>query len=168
MKRVITAATIIGLLAVILTGTGATASRDDDNGRSNREESDGKTIRVRAENTSFHLVDAPPAATGESDLSPGDVFVFTSALTSSGRQVGTDQGTCTLVAGLSAQCAVTLFLRDDTIIVGGAFDLSEQRPSVLAITGGTGEFRDVDGTIEVTHVSSDPVDTDDYVLRIDS
>jgi hypothetical protein len=112
------------------------------------------------------VVDAPPAATSEFDLSSGDVLVFTADLASDGRKAGTEQGLCTLVAGTSAQCEATLFLHDGNVILAGAFDVSEQRPNVVAVTGGTGAFDDADGTAEITHISDEP-EIDEYVLRIE-
>jgi hypothetical protein len=167
MKRAVIASTIIGLLAVIVTGTGAAADRDEGHdGRNGREEANGRVIRFSSVNTFFNLVDAPPAATGEGDLSSGDVVLFTDDLTTDGQKIGTDQGVCTVVTGTSAQCAATLILREGKVVIDGAFDVSEQQPNILAITGGTGAFHDADGTAEITHVSSEP-EIDDFVLRID-
>jgi hypothetical protein len=162
MKGIImTAATAglvaLGLIAAGAFGSGGSAKRGDDHVR---------TIHLISTGTSFHLVDAPPAATSEEDLSPGDTVVFTDDLRSHGHKVGTDTGVCTLVAGSVAQCHATLLLPDGHIVVGGSFDFAEAKPNKLAITGGTRAFREAGGTLRIKHLSSTPVDTDEEVLRI--
>ena len=66
------------------------------------------------------------------------------------RKVGTDQGSCTrIVVGESWECLWTTFLPRGQITVEGPFyDTSD---SVLAITGGTGAYRNARGQMELKY-----------------
>ncbi len=61
------------------------------------------------------------------------------------KQVGTDQGSCVRIAPAegSWECNWTTFLAGGQITVEGPY--YDTRNSVLAITGGTGEYRDARG-----------------------
>lgn len=88
-----------------------------------------RIIHLISTGTSAHLVDAPPAATSEEDLSPGDTVVFTENLSSHGDKVGSDHGLCTFVAGSVAHCQATLQLSDGKIVAAGAFDFAAAGPT---------------------------------------
>ena len=64
------------------------------------------------------------------------------------KKVGTDQGSCTrIVVGKSWECMWTTFLKKGQITVEGPFyDTSN---SVLAITGGTGAYKDARGQMKL-------------------
>ena len=63
-------------------------------------------------------------------------------------KVGTDQGYCIrVVAGQSYECNWTTFLPGGQITVEGPF--YDTKDSTLAITGGTGRYRDARGTMEL-------------------
>jgi hypothetical protein len=66
------------------------------------------------------------------------------------KKVGTDQGSCTrIVVGKSWECMWTTFLKKGQITVEGPFyDTSN---SVLAITGGTGAYKDVRGQMKLKY-----------------
>ncbi|MGH2965002.1 MAG: allene oxide cyclase family protein [Solirubrobacterales bacterium] len=66
------------------------------------------------------------------------------------RKVGHDQGSCVrIVVGKSWECMWTTFLRKGQITVEGPFyDTSN---SVLAITGGTGAYRNVRGQMALKY-----------------
>jgi allene oxide cyclase len=66
------------------------------------------------------------------------------------RKVGTDQGSCVrIVVGKSWECMWTTFLPKGQITVQGPFyDASN---SVLAITGGTGKYKDVRGQMKLKY-----------------
>ena len=64
------------------------------------------------------------------------------------KQVGTNQGSCIrMVVGESWECSWTTFLRNGQITVQGPF--FDTRESVLAITGGTGAYRNARGEMEL-------------------
>ena len=66
------------------------------------------------------------------------------------KKVGTDQGSCVrIVVGESWECSWTTFLPKGQITVQGPFyDTSD---SVLAITGGTGAYRNARGEMELKY-----------------
>jgi allene oxide cyclase len=64
------------------------------------------------------------------------------------RSVGTDQGYCIrTVPGASYECNWTTVLAGGHIVVEGPF--YDAKDSVLAITGGTGRYRNARGTMEL-------------------
>ena len=64
------------------------------------------------------------------------------------KQVGTSQGSCVrIVVGESWECSWTTFLPKGQITVQGPF--SDTGDSVLAITGGTGKYRNARGEMEL-------------------
>jgi allene oxide cyclase len=66
------------------------------------------------------------------------------------KKVGTDQGSCTrIVVGKSWECSWTTFLPKGQITVQGPF--YDTGNSVLAITGGTGKYRDVRGQMKLKY-----------------
>ncbi len=73
--------------------------------------------------------------------------VFNSADTN---KVGTDQGSCIrMVVGESWECSWTTFLSKGQITVQGPF--SDTGDSVLAITGGTGKYRNARGEMDLKY-----------------
>jgi allene oxide cyclase len=66
------------------------------------------------------------------------------------KKVGSDQGSCTrIVVGKSWECMWTTFLKKGQITVEGPFyDTSN---SVLAITGGTGAYKDARGQMKLKY-----------------
>jgi len=105
----------------------------------------GLTIHVVEHATSDTLVDnAPP------DDSVGDTLAFGNAVydASDTTAVGTDGGQCVrTVPGVSWECAFTTSLKNGQITVEGPF--LDAGDSTLAITGGTGAYRDVSGTMDL-------------------
>jgi hypothetical protein len=64
------------------------------------------------------------------------------------KQVGSDQGYCIrVVAGQSYECTWTTFLKGGQIVVQGPF--YDAKDSTLAITGGTGRYRNARGTMRL-------------------
>ena len=91
------------------------------------------------------LTDHPP--TGDS---AGDVLTFANQLYDKANktQVGTDQGYCLRVdVGKSFECTWTAFLADGQITVAGPF--FDAKESTLAITGGTGAYKNARGEMEL-------------------
>ena len=65
-------------------------------------------------------------------------------------KVGTDQGYCVrIVVGKSWECNWTTFLADGQITVEGPF--SDTGNTALAITGGTGKYRNARGWMELNY-----------------
>ena len=105
----------------------------------------GKAITVIEHATSDTTTDT--GATGDS---VGDVLTFANDVfdATNANKVGTDQGYCLrVVAGTSYECTWTTFLPGGQIVVAGPF--YDAKDSTLAITGGTGRYRDARGTMEL-------------------
>jgi hypothetical protein len=82
--------------------------------------------------------------------SSGDLLTFHNELfdATNAEVVGTDQGDCIRIEpGVSWECRWVNFLEDGSITVEGPF--FDAGPSTLAITGGTGAFRNARGTMRL-------------------
>lgn len=126
----------------------------------------GRTITLTARETQSQFLDLGP-----SGLSAADQFTFADRLTRDGRPAGDDGGSCTItiVDGynqFTANCVATLRLLGGQIAVQGLITFREgsTRPFVVAITGGTGDYRGASGELEIRPVT----DTKEiYTLRLD-
>ncbi len=136
----------VAALAVVL-GTGlwvlpsGNAGADDD--------SDWFRVTVRE-------VDSAELNLGAKEFGLGDRFVFTEDLYQRGKRVGTDHGECVLTrlrgTGGTFNCNVSaVFAGKGQLTIQGAFTFTEDEGGrfVLAITGGTGRFRDAGGVVVV-------------------
>lgn len=82
--------------------------------------------------------------------SEGDLLTFANPVfdEANKNKVGTDQGFCVRVAaGVSWECMWTVLLADGQITVEGPF--FDAKDSVLAITGGTGQYSDAAGQMKL-------------------
>lgn len=102
------------------------------------------TIRVIEHATTDKVID-----TGRRGDSTGDLLTFHNRVfnASDTRQVGRDQGDCVRISPKAGtyECRWTTFLPGGKITVEGPF--FDTRNSTLAITGGTGRFRNADGAM---------------------
>jgi len=111
--------------------------------------------RAQAQGTSSvtvieHAASDTTTDTGKSGDSAGDVLTFANSVfdASDARKVGTDQGYCIrIVPGRSYECTWTTALKGGQLVVAGPF--FDKRDSTLAITGGTGRYRDARGTMDL-------------------
>jgi len=120
----------------------------------------GKRIHVFELATTDTLVDLPPV--GEDSL--GDTLTFANEVfdARSGKKVGTDQGQCVrTVVGEAFECYWTTFLPRGQITVEGPF--YDAADSTLAITGGTGAYRNARGTMDLHARSATEFD---FVFRV--
>ena len=97
---------------------------------------------------------------GEEGDSLGDQFVFSDDLSRHGESVGILGATCTLVrldqTSATSQCLATAELPKGQIAVHGLITFSEEtedEPFRLAITGGTGRYKEAHGHVTVVTVS---------------
>ena len=137
MKRLLTltALTAAAVLVVVL-AVGATGAASSGG---------GKRIHVFERALTDTPVDLPP--TGDS---LGDTLTFANEVfdARTGQKVGTDQGQCVrTVLGTAYECYWTTFLPRGQITVEGPF--YDAADSTLAITGGTGAYRNARGTMDL-------------------
>jgi len=145
MKRVLF--TVLALsasvaLVVAVSASGDQAPKPKHHGHNGRGE---KVITVIEHATSDTTTDT--GATGDS---VGDILTFANDVfdAANATKAGTDQGYCVrVVAGTSYECTWTTFLPGGQIVVAGPF--FDAKDSTLAITGGTGRYRDARGTMDL-------------------
>jgi hypothetical protein len=103
----------------------------------------------REDPTGGGFFDAPPAATGEGDISPGDSFYGVSRLYSrKGRRIGRDQVMCTFLDKRGfAECGATVTLAKGSIYLRAGLRFTEGPGKfTVAVIGGTGAFEGVRGS----------------------
>jgi hypothetical protein len=140
MKRAAKVAAMLAAAACLVQGAGPTASAQP-----GRNGTDGHTLAFAVTFSPFNYTDL--GATGPS---AADVIVFHDKLRMGHEAVGDEVGSCTLVdaRGL-ANCTGVVRLRARGTITF-AFVNSPPPHKVLALTGGSGQFRTVrgDGTLD--------------------
>ena len=138
MKRALIPAALAAAAFMVFTVVNATAK--------GKPASSGATIHVIEHATSDAVTNgAGTDAVGNILTFANDVF--DSADTS---KVGSDQGYCVRIAvGKTWECNWTTFLPGGQITVEGPF--SDTGNTVLAITGGTGGFRNARGSMELAY-----------------
>ena len=137
MKRVIALALLVASVILVLV-VSASAGPGDNKG--------GKKITVVEHATT----DAVTNGTSGDDA--GNILTFANDVFDSAdtTKVGTDQGYCVrIVVGESWECNFTTFLKKGQITVEGPF--SDTGDTVLAITGGTGKYRNARGEMELKY-----------------
>jgi allene oxide cyclase len=131
MKRLLVVPALVAM--GVLTFTVVSAGGSDGSG--------GKVIHVVEHATTDATTD-----TGDPGDTSGDILTFANDVfnASDSTKVGTDHGYCIrITAPGSYECNWTIFLEDGQITVEGPFfDTSD---SVVAITGGTGAYRNARG-----------------------
>jgi len=104
---------------------------------------------------------------GAKDDSVGDLLTFANDVYDQANKVkvGSDQGYCVRVAaGKSWECWWTLFVEGGQVTVQGPF--YDKGDSVMAITGGTGKYKDVNGEMKL-HARDDKGSEYDFTYEID-
>jgi hypothetical protein len=151
MRRIIGVA-IMAL--VLIAGVSVFSSANAGSGGSSK---DGDTVRLLTK-----TVDEADIDVGAAGESLGDYFVFTEDLFMKGKRVGSDHVSCMATridkSEFTVQCVATLVLDGKgQITVQGAVTFSEESGSTftLAITGGTGRFRDASGQVKVRDISDE-------------
>jgi allene oxide cyclase len=140
MKRLLSTLFGIGAIAVLVIAVAAWAGQPG-----KHKSKGGKTITVIEHATTDATTD-----TGAPGDSAGDILTFANDVfdRTDTRKVGTDQGYCIrTVPGVSYECNFTTLLADGQLVVEGPF--YDANDSVLAITGGTGRYRNARGTMEL-------------------
>lgn len=138
-------------------GTGMWALPSANAGGSGDDKRDGEVFRVISRE-----VDSADLDLGTPGFSLGDRFVFSDNLFKHGKVIGSAHGDCVLtrIQGQTGafQCAVTAVFRGKGQITGQgvfAFTENETAPFALAVTGGTGRFKDAGGQVVVDGSADD-------------
>jgi hypothetical protein len=104
-----------------------------------------ETIAANARFTAFKYVDV-----GNRGESPGDEVLFRARLRAGGSRIGYAVVVCTLTFSNVIQCDGTAKIgQRGKVTVQGAFSEMQQVHTSFAVTGGTGNFRNARGTLEV-------------------
>jgi hypothetical protein len=120
---------LVGTLVLYGTAEGATATG-----------SNSTDLRFHVKFSPFNLIDL-----GAPGFSDGDEIVFHDTLLTSGRQVGDELGSCVVVDAAVALANCTMVIRLSSGNISAQFANSPPPLKTLAITGGTGSYRHVDG-----------------------
>jgi hypothetical protein len=105
------------------------------------------TLSFDVQFSPFTLIQANPVRDPSSPFALGDEIVFHDLLFSNGKQVGDQVGSCVLVAltpEVLANCSYVVRLPGGTIAAQFA-NAPGPAPKDLALTGGTGTYRNVGG-----------------------
>lgn len=143
---------MVGVLAAVLVATGASmavAGSGDDG-----DDDGGRTIRLVARSVTEAELNL-----GETSFGPGDRFVFSEDLYRDDEKVGESGGECTITRLVgevaTANCVASLTLPGGQITVQGLAEFSDENPPVtVAITGGSGRYREADGEFTVETISA--------------
>jgi allene oxide cyclase-like protein len=159
MRKGLTIGAATGLvLAAGGIAVGATSASSDPS----RSRESGDVLRLVGKEVSSRFLDLADA-----DFSEGDQFVFTNDLLRGDKKVGEDGGWCT-VTRLTQEGANTWECHGVNSLPGGQITVQgivtyapneeiKAEPYQFAITGGTGRYRDVGGTVRIQEVSGEKV-----------
>jgi hypothetical protein len=145
------------VLILTLLATGAAASSAASTA-TNRDDDDVEVIRLTAKTVQEAAIDL-----GEEGDSIGDQFVFSEDLYRGGKKVGIDGVVCTIVRlepmiSATSQCVATAELPKGQITAQGLLtdtgDTGEPEAVVLAITGGTGKYKEAQGEVRSVQLSA--------------
>ena len=144
-KRNLMLGMLIAVAVVILAGSVALAGTRHHGGDKHKGKGHGKTIVVVERATTDTPVDNAPAGDSIGDLLAFGNEVFDKTNTT---KVGDDQGSCVRTkVGVAFECMWTTMLKGGQIVVEGPF--FDAADSTLAITGGTGKYRNARGTMDL-------------------
>jgi allene oxide cyclase-like protein len=136
----------VGLVAAAVGGCGAdTAARQEERGQV-------EVIELRVTTDQYASVDLDKAG-----LSLGDLEVYAGSATEDGRTVGNAGGSCqvTRIDGekVTSQCLITMEFERGSVTVQSLWVRGES-PLDMAITGGTGAYRDARGTVRFWDIAT--------------
>ena len=140
MRRIMVGTGVLALVALGITFTGAHPARSEA----------GETMRFYEHDDSDVVVDV-----GDKGESAGDQYLYAGDLFDhkGGTKVGRVGGVCQTIStgkGGMSQCSAAFILGDGQILGEGVFDTAALfgggQTLPFAITGGTGAYRDVQGT----------------------
>src|SRR3954467_749511 len=144
-KRKLVLGMLIAMAVVVLAGSVALAGTRHHGGDKHKGKGHGKTIVVVERATPEPTLHNAPA-----DDSIGDLLAFGNEVfdKTNTTKVGDDQGSCVRTkGGVAFAGAWAAFLPPGQIVVEGPF--FDAADSTLAITGGTGKYKNARGTMDL-------------------
>jgi hypothetical protein len=137
-KRSVVLGAAVALVALAVGAIGPAWGSSSDKGKE-------RTFTLKALTTEQHFEGT--------DL--GDQIVFTTQLLKGDTEVGHQGGVCTVtsVARAEAQCLATYALRGGQITGQALIRLGDPTPYAVAVTGGSGRYKGVEGEIRVDPAS---------------
>ena len=154
--KLLTLALIVAIVLAVGAGSISAASASD--------KSDDHSRRLTVVE---HAVSDTVVDTGAPGDSLGDVLAFGNPIfdAANAKQIGRDQGYCVRTnVGTSWECNWTVILDQGSLVVEGPY-YDDLHDSQLAITGGTGDFRNARG--EMTLHSRNAAGTEyDFIYRL--
>ena len=140
MRVLIVVALLLGAAGLTL-GVVSILEEDD-------KESQELALALTVEEGDFKVNDVAPRATSEEDISSGDSFVFTGAV--SGDREGKLLGACDVADVGEPTCQVIYTFDDGDVTGAGIPGFSQQAESFqIAVTGGTGAYEGARGQVDV-------------------
>ena len=140
MRVLIVVALLLGVAGLAL-GVVSVIEEDE-------KESEELALTLAVQEGDFKVNDVAPSATSEEDISSGDSFVFTGAV--SGDRDGKLLGACEVADVGEPTCQVTYTFDDGDVTGAGIPDFSQQAESFqIAVTGGTGAYEGARGQVDV-------------------
>jgi hypothetical protein len=139
----------IAALAALAIGGGAFASTSTDG--------PPRVINLIEKTTSSNYVDL-----GAKGFSPGDEYMFASQFwnVDRTRQIGSNNGYCVVLSPQAQHCVGTAHLKGGTIEYAGS---PGANGGTIAITGGTGIYREAEGQVVIHNLNSQGTLTHDVV-----
>jgi hypothetical protein len=142
---------VVSLIAAALGGCGADRS-EAENQAANPPAAQVEVLEGRAETDQLAAPDLDPAGP-----SLGDMYVYSGSLTKDGREVGYGGGSCqfTHIDGekITTQCVITMELERGSLTVQALWVYGTS-PLDMAITGGTGAYRNARGSVRFWDIAT--------------
>ncbi|WP_280358497.1 allene oxide cyclase barrel-like domain-containing protein [Nocardia otitidiscaviarum] len=137
----------VALITAVACGCGTGASETENPAKEQVE-----VIELQVQNTQYEALDLGPAG-----LSLGDMDVYSGNAIQDGRTVGQGGGSCqTLhIEGdrVLMQCVITMELERGSVTMQSTWTRGAS-PLDMAITGGTGEYRNARGTVRFWDIAT--------------
>ncbi|GAB3900221.1 hypothetical protein GCM10029964_087260 [Kibdelosporangium lantanae] len=151
MYRMTTLKTVVvAAVGALLAGGGLSAYAAQTGSPSRPEHPE--ILELAVENDQYAAPDLPPAGT-----TVGDLYVYSGWLRKDGRRVGQGGGSCQIIqvdgAKITTQCLLTARLDQGSLTMQSLWVTGES-PLDMAITGGTGAYRDAQGTVRVWDIAT--------------
>ncbi len=152
----------LGVLAVVVLAAVVAAAVAVAQGRAGQSGVQTITLITRDASSSFNFVDNRPLQGDPEEEPPtaGDFFVISQSLfTRDGRRAGTLGAQCVFVTGGNGrlECTGSYGLRGGSIFVQAAF-VGDRQPRI-AVTGGTGAYEGVSGSVLSRETRGSTIDT---------